>query len=75
MDKWGIAEISLNTEKSRGDLRRIFVTQTPVKKTSVNADLKNSQGVIIISKRKLIIRNRLVTLNYMETEKKWLIAL
>ena len=30
---------------SPGDLRRLAVTQTPVKKPSVNTDVKNSKGV------------------------------
>ena len=34
-----------NTEKSPGDLRRLAVTQTLVKKPSANADVKNSKGV------------------------------
>ena len=33
------------TEKSPGDLRRLAVTQTPVKKPSANTDMKNSKGV------------------------------
>ena len=40
-----IAENGQNTEKSPGDLRRLPVTQTPVKKTSVNTDVKNSKRV------------------------------
>ena len=38
-----IIKISQNTEKSPGDLRRLDVTQTPVKKPSANAGVKNSQ--------------------------------
>ena len=43
-----IVEISQNTAKSPGDLRRLAVTQIPVKDQSANADVKNSQGLIII---------------------------
>ena len=32
-------------ETSPGDLRRLAVTQTPVKKLSANTDVKNSRGV------------------------------
>ena len=34
-----------NTEKSPEDLRRLAVTQTPVKKLSATTDEKNAQGV------------------------------
>ena len=37
-----------NTEKSPGDSRRLAVTQTPVKKTSANAEVKSSNEWIII---------------------------
>ena len=37
-----IAENGQNTKKSPGDLRRLAVTQTPVKN---NTDVKNSKGV------------------------------
>ena len=37
-----IIENGQNTEKSPGDLRRLAVTQTPVKKTPANTDVKNS---------------------------------
>ena len=40
-----IIEIGLNTEKSPGDLRRLAVTQTPVKKQSANADVKTLHKV------------------------------
>ena len=40
-----IIENGQNTEKSPGYLRRLAVTQTPVKD---NVDVKNSQGIIII---------------------------
>ena len=39
-----ITENGQNTEKSPGDLRRLAVTQTPVKK-SAYTDVKNSKGV------------------------------
>ena len=42
---YSIGEIGQNTEKSRGDLRRLAVAQTSVKKKSANADGKNSQRV------------------------------
>ena len=42
---YSIVENSQNTEKSPRDLRRLAVIQTPVKKPSANADVKNSQGV------------------------------
>ena len=41
--KYSIIEIGQNIEKSPGDLRRLAVPEIPVKKTSANADLKNSQ--------------------------------
>ena len=37
-----IIENSQNVEKSPGDLRRLAITQTPMKKPSANADVKNS---------------------------------
>ena len=37
---YSLAKISQNIEKSPGDLRRLAVTQTPVK---VNVGVKNSQ--------------------------------
>ena len=40
-----IIEDGQNTEKSPGDLRRLDVTQTPVKKPSANANVKNSKRV------------------------------
>ena len=40
-----IAENSQNPETSPGDLRRLAVTQTPVKKLSANTNVKNSKGV------------------------------
>ena len=45
-----IVEIGQNTEQSPGNLRRLAVTQIPV-----NADVKNSKGIIIII---IIIRRR-----------------
>ena len=42
---YSIIEIGQNTEKSPGDLKRLAVTQTLVKKPSANADVKNSEGV------------------------------
>ena len=39
-----IIENGQNTKKSPGDLRRLAVTQTPVKKTSANADVKSSNN-------------------------------
>ena len=38
--KYCIIEISQNTEKSPGDLRRLAVTQSPVKDPSANTDVK-----------------------------------
>ena len=43
---YSIIEISQNTEKSPGDLRRLVVTQTPAKDQQPKADVKNSQRVI-----------------------------
>ena len=43
-----IIENGHNTEKSPGDLRRLAVTQTPLKKPSANADVKNSNEWIIM---------------------------
>ena len=40
-----IIENGQNSEKSPGDLRRLAVTRTPVKRPSANTDVKNSQGV------------------------------
>ena len=40
---YSIIKIGQNTEKSPGDLRRLAVTQTSVKKPSTNAGVKNSQ--------------------------------
>ena len=40
-----ITENGQNTQKSPGDLRRLAVTQTPVKKKSSNSRVKNSIGV------------------------------
>ena len=39
---YSIIENGQNTEKSPADLRRLAVTQTPVKRLSANADVKNS---------------------------------
>ena len=39
-----IIDNSKNIKESPGDLRRLDVTQTLVKKPSVNADGKNSKG-------------------------------
>ena len=38
-------KICLNTEESPGDLKRLAVTQTPVKKKWDKTGLKNSQRV------------------------------
>ena len=40
---YSIIQISQNTKKSPGDLRKFSVIQTPVKKLSANARVKNSQ--------------------------------
>ena len=41
-----IAKNGQNPEKmSPGDLRRLAVTQTPLKNPSANTDVKNSKGV------------------------------
>ena len=40
-----IIEDGQNTEKSPGNWRRLAVSQTPVKKPSDDADLKNSERV------------------------------
>ena len=40
-----IIENSQNTKMSPGDLRKLAVTQTPVKDHQLNADVKNSKGV------------------------------
>ena len=40
---YSINEIHQNTKKSPGELRKLVVTQTPVKKPSANAGVKNSQ--------------------------------
>ena len=50
LPNYSIIEIGQNTEKSPGDLKRLAVTQTPVKKTSANASGKNTQGTMIIIK-------------------------
>ena len=42
-----IIKIGQNTEKSPEDLRRLAVTQIPVKDHQANTDVKNSQGVSI----------------------------
>ena len=42
---YSIVKIGQNTEKSPGDLRRLAVSQTPVKdQPSGNTDMKNSHG-------------------------------
>ena len=43
-----IVEISKNTEKSSGDLKRLGVTWTPLKKPSANAGVEKTQGIIMI---------------------------
>ena len=50
---YSIIEISQNTKKSPGDLRRFAVIQDPSGKSSANAGMKNSQinKIIIIIKR------------------------
>ena len=40
-----LPEKGQNTEKSPGDIRRFADTQTPVKKTSANTDVKNSKRI------------------------------
>ena len=45
---YGIFKIGQNSEKNRGDLRKLAVTQTQVKKPSDNAGMKKSQIIIII---------------------------
>ena len=47
-----IAEDGQNTETSPGDLKRLDVTQTPVKKLSANTDAKNSRDDKNISHKK-----------------------
>ena len=43
---YGIVEISQNNEMNPGDLRRLAVTQTPVKDHQLNnTDVKTNQGV------------------------------
>ena len=42
VENYYIIENGQNTDESPGDLRRLAVTQTPVKKPSANADVKNS---------------------------------
>ena len=44
---YSIAKINQNPEKSPGDLRRLAVTQTPVK-PSANAGVRNLQEIITI---------------------------
>ena len=39
---YNIAENGQNTEMSSGDVRRLAVTQTPVKDHQLNVDVKNS---------------------------------
>ena len=39
-------EISLNTEKSPGDLRRLAVTESRKKRPSGDTDVKKSPGII-----------------------------
>ena len=55
--KYYIIENGQNTEKSLGDLSRLAVTQTPVKFTSANADVKTSNEKIMI----IIIISLMVT--------------
>ena len=43
-----IIEIGQNTEKSPGDLRRLAVTQTPVRKHRLTMVWKTRKGIIII---------------------------
>ena len=47
-EDYSITKISQNTEKSLGDLKRLAIPQTPVKKTSANVCAKNSQMKKII---------------------------
>ena len=55
---YSIIKISLNTEKSPGDLRRLAVTQHSSGKASANANEKNSQmsKIIIIDNQRRISR-------------------
>ena len=46
---YSIIKIAQNTETSSRDLRRLPVTQTPVKKPSAYAGVKNSQRIKIIT--------------------------
>ena len=43
---YSIAKISWNTEKSSGNMRRLLVTQNPMKKSQADAGVKNPQGVV-----------------------------
>ena len=45
LQKTGITENGQNTEKRPGDLRRLTVTQTPVKSHQLMVSVKNSKGV------------------------------
>ena len=49
--KYSFIKIVQNTEKSPGDLRRLAVTQTPVKKLSASASGKTLKRVMIIITR------------------------
>ena len=49
--------IGQKSEKSPGDLRRLVVTQTPPKKPSANAGVKNSQKSKIIT---IIVESEIV---------------
>ena len=42
---YSIIDNGQNTETSPGDLRRLAVTQNSSERPSVNADVKNSQGI------------------------------
>ena len=56
-----IVEISLNTKKSHGDLRRLLVSQNPVETLQLNAGVKNFQML------KIMI---LIIIRYLKNEKK-----
>ena len=55
-----------NIEKSPGDLRRLAVSQTLVKKPSANADVKNSKEVVIV----IIIMHFIIQTNGIDITKK-----
>ena len=48
-EDYSVIDISQNTEKSPSDLRKLDVTQTPVKRSSAYAGVNNSQGITIMT--------------------------